>query len=159
MVHFELQSQYDIVCVSITVDKKCADVSRGELLCCQSVIWPSFLSLFYSLTRCNGCRQFPYKSWRLLKKATFPSRKEATFNAAFKVFFFLYAFFFPLPWSVRTEAARSQRCGTGACCWNEFGMEQWKEPRGLISHKYPTCSAIHQGSGQFFSDIFNLLYH
>lgn len=28
MVHFELQSQYDTVCVSITVDKKGADASR-----------------------------------------------------------------------------------------------------------------------------------
>lgn len=35
MVHFELQSQYDIVCVSITVDKKGADASRGALWCCH----------------------------------------------------------------------------------------------------------------------------
>lgn len=31
MVHFELLSQYDTVCVRILVDKKRADVSRGVL--------------------------------------------------------------------------------------------------------------------------------
>lgn len=38
MVHFELLSQYDTVCVGITADKKRADVSGGVLsFACRAV--------------------------------------------------------------------------------------------------------------------------